>query len=375
MGSTDIKDAHFKVSKARTQLVMDFPFFGVVVMRLPIQVTDEVPTAAVAGMQIMVNPEFAMSLNDAEMIFLLAHECMHVITCSAMRKGNRDHRKWNVATDYVINYLLKQDKVGIMPKQGLYDAGLVDFGKRTAEQVYDLLPDQDEQQEPLDDVTEGAMSPDEIAQMENEVRILVSQAAATAQMAGKLSKDMARLVQEVVRPKVRWQDVLQRFVVRAKTDTRTYARPSRRIRNPVFFTPSTSGETMPPLVVAVDCSGSVTDKMVAEFAAEVRAIHTDTQPSELMVVYFDSRVTHTDTFLPDDTVEIRPKGGGGTAFSPVFRHIDEADISPVCCVVLTDLCCSDFGPAPEYPVIWVSTYSGRAPWGEVIMVNDAEVAA
>ena len=41
-----------------------------------------------------------------------------------------------------------------------------------------------------------------------------------------------------------------------------------------------------------------------------------------------------------------------------------------CGVVLTDLCCSDFGPATPYPTLWVSNHSDSAPWGDVVMMKD-----
>ena len=65
--------------------------------------------------------------------------------------------------------------------------------------------------------------------------------------------------------------------------------------------------------------------------------------------------------------------GGGTAFSPIFRFMQDKDIDPVACVVLTDLCCDDFGDEPAYPVLWVSNMKGDAPWGEIVYmegVND-----
>jgi predicted metal-dependent peptidase len=61
---------------------------------------------------------------------------------------------------------------------------------------------------------------------------------------------------------------------------------------------------------------------------------------------------------------------GGTRFSPIFSEIENRDIAPACVVVLTDLCCADFGPQPDYPVLWVSTDpAGTAPWGEVIHLD------
>ena len=40
----------------------------------------------------------------------------------------------------------------------------------------------------------------------------------------------------------------------------------------------------------------------------------------------------------------------------------------VSCVFLTDLECSDFGDAPDYPVLWVSTEKGEAPFGQIVLM-------
>jgi hypothetical protein len=46
----------------------------------------------------------------------------------------------------------------------------------------------------------------------------------------------------------------------------------------------------------------------------------------------------------------------------------ERNIEPVATVFLTDLCCNDFGPAPDHPVLWVSNELDEAPWGEVVKI-------
>jgi predicted metal-dependent peptidase len=83
-------------------------------------------------------------------------------------------------------------------------------------------------------------------------------------------------------------------------------------------------------------------------------------------VYCDEAVAGTETYEPGDAIRLTPHGGGGTAFRPVFDWIAGSDIQPVCAVYLTDLYGSEFGPAPEYPVLWVSTGADAAPFGEVI---------
>jgi predicted metal-dependent peptidase len=71
--------------------------------------------------------------------------------------------------------------------------------------------------------------------------------------------------------------------------------------------------------------------------------------------------------MPDDDIgKLVSPGTGGTAFSPIFQFLEDNDINPVATVVLTDLCCDDFGPAPSYPTLWVSNYADKAPWGEVV---------
>jgi predicted metal-dependent peptidase len=201
------------------------------------------------------------------------------------------------------------------------------------------------------------------------MKIMVAQAAQAAKMAGKLSGNMERLVAEVLEPKVDWRDVLQRFLQKAKTDSRTYARFNRRFLPQGLYLPTVSGERMGDIVFAVDCSGSIDDRQVSQFAAEIRVVKEDLMPSTIHVVYFDSEVTNTDSYGPDDTLDIKPHGGGGTDFAPVFAKIEDMGIEPVAIVFLTDLYCSSFGNMPDAPVLWVTTGATEAPFGEIVKME------
>ena len=110
----------------------------------------------------------------------------------------------------------------------------------------------------------------------------------------------------------------------------------------------------------------MTDEELAQYASELRMVHEELRPSLLSVIYFDHDICHVDTFGVDDTVEVKPRGGGGTAFSPIFEYVEREQLDPVDCVVLTDLCCYDFGDEPAYPVLWVSNDRDEAPFGEVV---------
>jgi predicted metal-dependent peptidase len=182
---------------------------------------------------------------------------------------------------------------------------------------------------------------------------------------------MAQFVGEELTPKVRWQDVLRSFFNQRVAKELTWARPSRRGLAQGMLRPGKDGQGMGDALVAVDLSGSTTNEERQEYFAELRALKADCQPTNVHVIYFTGSVTGYDCFGQDDDLVLRPRGSGGTRFSPIFRYCQEHDIDPACAVVLTDLECNDYGPTPAYPVLWVSTGSrGPTPFGEVIMLRE-----
>lgn len=367
-------DKHTKrLAKAKTNLILSHPFVGTVALGMPMVLDASVPTACTNGKEVRFNPDFLDTLSDDQVTFLVAHECFHPMLEHTYRMKGRDPQRWNKAADYVINQLLVDERIGRFIDGGCLDRALYDAGKGSSDGIYALLPEDDGKGNGGgapggigSDLREPEGSPAEQAQEQAEWQVRVAQAAQAAKMMGKLSEGMQRLVSEVLSPKVAWADVLRRFMQRAKTNTRSWARPNRRFLAQGLYLPSVSGESLGEILVAVDCSGSISKRVVDEFAAEIRAIHEDTQPRALHVVYFDAKVSHYEHYAPGDDLDIKPHGGGGTRFSPIFQYVADKGIQPVACVVLTDLYCNDFGLAPDYPVLWVSTGSTRAPWGEVV---------
>ena len=361
------------LAKARTALVLEHPFIGNVALNLPYVPDYTIKTAATNGKNIRYNPHFIDSLNDEERKFLVAHECLHPMLEHTFRRGERNHKVWNQAADYVINKLLDDEKIGKMPQGGLLDNNIHNAGNGTTEGIYNILPQPDDEGnnghgDPLDDCNDGGDTPADKAQQEAEWKVRVAQAAQAAKMMGKMSAGLERLVGEILKPKVDWRDVLRKFLEKCKSDQRTWSKFNRRFLAQGIYLPSVSGESLGEIAFAVDCSGSITQEVIDQFAAEIRSAKEDGNPTKIHVVYFDSEVSHYESYGRDDDLDIKPHGGGGTAFSPVFEYFAEHDINPVACVFLTDLCCSDFGDQPDYPVLWVSTDEGTAPFGEVVLM-------
>lgn len=364
------------LTKAKAALILDQPFFASLLLGMPIIEDKSVKTLATDGDKILYNPDFMDKLSLGETVFVMAHETMHCVFQHMMRRGAKNHNKYNIAADYVINDLLVKEKIGLMPEGCLLDDDLVKAGKYTTEGVYALLPDSTENQGSggpggaLDDVRGGDEDQAGMAQKESEMKVKIIQAANAAKMMGKMSQSIERLVKNLVATKTDWRSLLRRFLSeRAKTDL-SYAKPKRRFMADDVNLPSLIGEKMGAVVVAVDCSGSIDDKVLAMFSSEIDKIISDTMPAMTHVIYFDSKVLRQDSFGPDDNFKISACGGGGTAFSPIFEHIESNELAPVACIVLTDLQCNDFGNTPSYPVLWAATGDGSAPFGEIVLIKE-----
>lgn len=368
-------DIKTRLAKAKTSLMLEYPFWGTLVMNMPFIIDDTIPTACTNGKWVKFNPDFVNKQNDEELKFLVAHEIAHPMFEHTTRRGERNGYKWNMAGDYVINQILSDEGLGKMPEGGLLNKDLYDKCEGITDKVYNALPDiPDDGQgygdvgQPFDDVQDGGDSPAEISQQQAEWRVKVAQATQSAKMMGKLSANMERLVGELLTPIVPWADVMYRFFVKARNDNRTYARFNRRFLSQGLYLPTISGEIMGEVAWCIDSSGSIGQREIDQYNTEMIKAYHDLRPTKVHVIYFDSEVCHYDCFENEEPV-VRPHGGGGTAFSPCFKYMEDHNINPVACVFLTDLCCDDFGDEPDYPVLWVTTHLEEAPFGEVIKME------
>jgi predicted metal-dependent peptidase len=124
------------------------------------------------------------------------------------------------------------------------------------------------------------------------------------------------------------------------------------------------------ICIAVDCSGSISGRQLGLFEAEIRSILAGQQPRLVQVLYFDTEVQKYQTFQAGQTVKLTPIGGG-TDFRPCFSWLAEWGIQPQTMVFLTDLWGTFPERVPPYPVLWVSTDTRQAPFGQVIPMEVA----
>jgi predicted metal-dependent peptidase len=370
-------NADQKIVKAKTWLILNKPFFGALVLRLKFKECNTLPspTAATDGVSLLWDRNFIDSLTIDEIRGLLAHEVMHCASQHHTRRGARDPEKWNEAGDHVINLILKQEGLQL-PEGGLWDE---QYKGMSTEHVYQMLPNPDPETTPQSSefgvvvdagsLGEGqgstgqpgsaqghTLSPSELAEIEQDWKVAVQQAANAAKAAGKLPAHLSQFVDEVVQPKIPWKDMLRNFCNQPMKGDYSWMRGNRRHLHQGLYLPSNFTEGLGTVVIAVDTSASVSMEELAQFQSELNCILEDTTPEKIHVLYVDTQIAGTEEYSADDLpVRLEAKGRGGTRFEPAFEWVEAHEINPAVFIYLTDLEASFNMPEPHYPVMWVTT--------------------
>ena len=136
-----------KLSAARTRLILDKPFLGALVLRLPMVEADPAwcRTTATDARAFYYNREFIEALSLDHVQFMLAHEALHCALAHFARRQHRVKHRWDVACDHAINPILVED--GLRPPPGTLL--LDEFKDMTAEEIYPYIKD-DTDEETLD---------------------------------------------------------------------------------------------------------------------------------------------------------------------------------------------------------------------------------
>jgi predicted metal-dependent peptidase len=201
-----------------------------------------------------------------------------------------------------------------------------------------------------------------------ELNVAINQAAESARKAGKLPGSLESILDEIKEPKVCWKQVLARFLRSNNTDDFSWQKPNRRFIGQGLYLPSMYNPSVDEIAVVSDTSGSRTDTELNQDLAEISSILRDLSPEAIHLIQCDTEVnsdiSYTRESLPLKTIEFN--GRGGTRFAPAIEYVNKHHPNVASLIYLTDLECDDFGDAPHYPVLWITTEPGGAPYGEII---------
>lgn len=370
-----MSDAEVKLAAARTRLILDKPFLGALVLRLPLKPAAAwCRTMATDARAIYYQPKWIEALSSSEVQFALAHEALHCALGHFARRGHRVQRKWDMACDFAINPLLIDE--GLKPPPGAQVLDL--FRGLSAEEIYPCLDDNADSEmlddhvwdsgeggqghapdEPADAAGKGShegqrsvsdahqgsadaassaeqgnsgesgqdvqgrapvpLSAKEKDQLQQQWHRYLAGAAQRAREAGKLSGSLARLSDGALSTQVSWSALLAQYLTSIGRDDYSWQRPSRRTGSSDGVA-GAGGEALWPglrshsgdIHVAVDVSGSVSETDLAGFLGELNALK-GAVPVRITLFACDDQLADDSpwVFEPWDPLRLPPALVGG----------------------------------------------------------------
>jgi len=414
--NVDLEAVEEKLTKARTQLILDKPFLGNLVLRLPLKAAGSwCKTSATDAKNFYYNPSFINKLDNHQTKFVLIHEALHCALTHFSRRGNRDKHKWDLACDFAINPLLVKE--GFRPPLDL--PIFHQYENMIAEEIYPMIDDnidtepmdqhlyddnpdddanesdggmkEDDLQGKTDESSAGGknknnqntsesesladqpnpLTPDEMQQLSTQWQKNLSSSAQLAQQAGKLDGEFAKLIDFFLQPQVSWQSLLAQHMSSLARDDFSYKRPSRRGGENNAILPSLKSSQI-DISVAIDTSGSISQEEIDEFISEINAIKSNIRAS-ITLIACDEKISQDLIWRYESWDElIFPNslgGGRGTNFTPVFEYINQQDSPPNVLIYFTDAKGKFPSIEPSYPVIWLVKGKETIPWGSRIQLN------
>lgn len=395
------------ISKTSIKLLLSEPFYGHFMMGLPKEISIQTNTAAVALMnrqtiKLIVNEAFWSTLSEEHRYGLIKHEMLHIVLKHLFVSKNFPNEKlFNIAADLVVNqyverkqlpkgalllskfaYLKPMFNIVLEPDKGVayyyrkLDKVFSNKEKMSFENAVSQLSTEDtrgESQVNISSLLEKQneeldrhkfwpefekLSSGERKIAEYQANRMIKQTANRVQHKyksyGNLPKGLIEALENILmemRPVFNWRRVLRLF---ATSSNSSFIKNTIRRRSKRYGTvPGIKVKRRNRILLAIDTSGSIQQKELAEFFTELYFIWR--QGAEIKVVECDT-VIHKEYFYNG----IPPKeihGRGGTSFEAPIQYGNEK-YNPDALIYFTD----GFAEKPitpaRYPILWVISSNG-----------------
>ena len=329
------------------------------------------PTAYTNGLDEVYGKDFVDKCSDANLRFLMIHECKHKLRRDLLvhkHLSERDHRLANKAMDFVINGEIVEAhaKDGFAKMDGPLSIGCYDpkyKGWSTVQVFNDLLERSKKGGEgggePLDEHGWGeadGLSDEQKEEVQREIDNALRQGAIAA---GKLGHDVPRDISELLKPKIDWREVLREFITEtcAGSDYSTWRRPNRRFVSAGVYLPSGVSDKVGRILTGADMSGSIGTREQAVILGAIADMADTVHPDGLDMIYWDTEVRSHEAYDADEVSRFvqstKPRGGGGTDVNCVPAFMREHRLTPQCAIILTDGYLYSGWSEWSCPVLWV----------------------
>jgi predicted metal-dependent peptidase len=416
------RDTLARIQKGLRLVTVPFPHLSGLVAAARVSIDERVPTVGVfASGRMVANPAFVAKLKDNELVFVLAHEMLHLALRTHDRARGSDPMQFNYAHDYIINDLLRVE-LGFqqIPAGGLDMPGAreksaeqihVEMRKNAAQmpsktRVFDgeattvrrlFQPGERGAGQPQTQAQPGdagdvlgselekqlfpneAGDPAEQQRRAEAVKALAAKALSLAKAMGAM-KGMRGLggggetqTVDALRGLYRtpWEAALQRWLESVAPGERTFTRPSRRgaaCTDGVLPGRRREGWM---LNIVLDTSGSMSSEISRALGAIAHfcdAVAVD----QVRLVQCDTAVTADECLDPAQLNTFEVSGYGGSDLTPAMVHL-AADPAVRAVMVITDGDIEYAREAPPYHVLWVlppgAGMGFSPPYGHVVWMS------
>jgi len=352
-----------KLVTARVGLLLRHPFFGNLATRLElVDASDWCSTLATDGRKFYYSNEFVNKLTPKQAEFGFAHEVLHNVFDHMGRRDGRDPTLSNIAADYAANQILKDERIGEVPEfikifqdnkyrgwsyEQIYNELYDKAEKIDISELGELLDEHldgegDEDGDGEGDGKDGTGRPRLSAEEKKKIRDEIKEAmvaAAQAAGAGRIPAGVARMISDFTEPKMDWRQLLRMSIQSILKSNFSFSRPNRKSQHSGAVLPGMMNEETIDVSIAIDMSGSISDKQAKDFLSEVKGIMDEYVDFKLDIWCFDTQVYNYAKFTGDTADEIMSyevKGGGGTDFDVNWKFMQDEDIVPKKFIMFTD---------------------------------------
>lgn len=355
------------MSQARSRLILRYVFYACLALNTRFIADTSIKTAATDMRCIWYNPTWIASLTVNQTIGLVVHELLHIMFKHGLRRGNREPKRWNIACDYAINLLIIASGIEL-PPDGYVDQRYIGM---SAEQIYDILERSGAKSEMSgigqDLRSLGAMDEGTQRELEQRIDTITTQAITQSKLAGDLPAHIARAVNGVLHPPLRWDRLLADFMRSFAKDAESWNRRNRRHSH--VYMPGRHSVAMGEFTIIGDTSASMPAAVYPQIGVELANVRESVHPSLIRMIWADAEdCSSQQIFERDDPIVLKPIGGGGTDMRMPLKFIEQFE--PCVGILVTD-CGTPWPSQPTpYPLLIVASTNDRTPsWAHTVRIN------
>jgi predicted metal-dependent peptidase len=416
------RSALARIQKGLRMLTVPLPHLAGLAAAVRVNIDDRVPTMGVfASGRLVANPDFTARLTDNDLVFVLAHELLHLALRTHERAKGSGQLEFNYAHDYIINDMLRSALgVATIPAGGLDMPGareksaeqIVVEMRRNGEHVSsrtrvwdgevtiagrmfgpgagngasaaggndsgDVLGDAREREMFPRDSAEQARRAQEIGELAAKGLALgKAMSAMSGAMQGRGTEaGAARQLVDALRGiySTPWQMALQTWLEGVVPGERTFVRPSRRGADRADVVMPGRKRTSWMLNVVLDTSGSMSEEIPRALGA-IADFCDAAAVDDIRLVQCDTAVTSDEVLTPSALAAYEVSGYGGSDLTPAMLALAD-DPRVTAAIVITDGDITYPAEPMPYAVLWILPPHGQGgfapPYGRVITMQQGE---